>query len=124
MKQNRFTTGQSNNDSNNIYWFFVDGLPYVIVNVITFTGIIVLMLFQNISLLMITIVTIPVIFTIFRLMWRAFRQMHHRRWVYDSKMSSHVSDTLNGQRIIKAFSKEREKMAVSANTAATFTVPS
>ncbi|MDO8686119.1 MAG: ABC transporter ATP-binding protein, partial [Clostridiales bacterium] len=98
-----------NNDSTNIYWFFVDGLPYVVVNIITFTGVITLMLLLNVKLAMITLVTIPVIFTIFRLMWRLFKKLHHKKWVYDSKMSSHVSDTLNGQRIIKAFARENEE---------------
>lgn len=108
-KQTGSLMARVNNDANNIYWFFVDGLPYVVVNVITFAGIISLMLLLNVKLAVITLVTIPVIFTIFRLMWRTFRKLHHRRWVYDSKMSSHVSDTLNGQRIIKAFSREKEE---------------
>ena len=98
-----------NNDSNNIYWFFVDGLPYVIVNAITFIGTVSLMSILNLKLALITIITVPVIIIVFRFMWRAFRTMHHRRWVYDSKMSSHVSDTLNGQRIIKAFARENEE---------------
>lgn len=108
-KQTGSLMARVNNDSTNIYWFFVDGLPYTIVNIITFAGIISLMLLLNIRLALITLVTLPVIFSIFRLMWRLFRKLHHRRWVYDSKMSSHVSDTLNGQRIIKAFSRENEE---------------
>ncbi len=108
-KQTGSLMARVNSDSNNIYWFFVDGLPYVVVNVITFAGIFALMLLLNAKLAAITLVTIPVIFTIFRLMWRSFKKLHHKRWVYDSKMSSHVSDTLNGQRIIKAFSREKEE---------------
>lgn len=32
-----------NQDANNIYWFFVDGLPYVVVNLLTFTGVVLVM---------------------------------------------------------------------------------
>lgn len=108
-KQTGSLMARVNNDSNNIYWFFVDGLPYVVVNIVTFAGVISLMLLLNVKLASITLVTIPIIFTIFRFMWTMFRKLHHRRWVYDSKMSSHISDTLNGQRIIKAFSREDEE---------------
>ena len=99
-KQTGSLMSRVNNDSNNIYWFFVDGLPYVVVNIVTFAGVITLMLLLNAKLASITLVTIPIIFVIFRFMWRMFRKLHHRRWVYDSKMSSHISDTLNGQRQI------------------------
>jgi len=99
-----------NRDSNNIYWFFVDGLPYVIVTSITFIGIVTLMLIMSWKLALVTLVTIPTIIMIFRLMWRVFRGLHHRLWLFDSNMSSMVSDTLNGQRVIKAFAKEGEEL--------------
>lgn len=109
-KQTGALMARINNDSINIYWFFVDGLPYVIVNVVTCIGIIALMSILNFKLALITIVTIPIIMVVFKLMFKVFRAMHHRLWVYDSKMQSHVSDTINGQRIIKAFARENEEM--------------
>jgi ATP-binding cassette, subfamily B, bacterial len=105
-KQTGSLMARVNNDSTNIYWFFVDGLPYVIVNTIMLTGIVILMFLLNVKLAVITLVSIPVIIVVFRSMWRIFKKLHHKRWVYDSKMSSHVSDSLNGQRIIKSFAKE------------------
>lgn len=108
-KQTGSLMARVNNDSTNIYWFFVDGLPYIIVNVVTCIGIIILMTILNLKLALITIITIPVILLIFILMFKGFRAMHHRLWVYDSKMQSHVSDTINGQRIIKAFAREDEE---------------
>ena len=68
------------------------------------------MLIMSWKLALVTLVTIPTIIMIFRLMWRVFRGLHHRLWLFDSNMSSMVSDTLNGQRVIKAFAKEGEEL--------------
>ncbi|NLD88691.1 MAG: hypothetical protein GX633_10620, partial [Clostridiales bacterium] len=95
-----------NRDSNNIYWFFVDGLPYVIVNSLTFIGITSVMIWMNWKLAIVTVLAIPLVIVVYRFMWKFFRNFHHRIWVHDSNLSSLVSDTLNGQRVIKAFAKE------------------
>ncbi len=95
-----------NRDSNNIYWFFVDGLPYVIVNSLTFIGIASIMFWMSWQLALITVIAIPVVMIIFRLMWSTFRNFHHRIWVHESNLSSLVSDALGGQRVIKVFAKE------------------
>lgn len=98
-----------NQDANNIYWFFVDGVPYVIVNVLTFTGVIVLMCILNIKLAMICIAIIPVAIGLFRILWSVFRKYHHKNWIYNSQLNSMVSDSVNGQRVIKAFAREDDE---------------
>ena len=95
-----------NRDANNIYWFFVDGLPYVVVNLFTFTGIITLMCMLSFKLALICIIILPVAIGFFRMLWSIFRRFHHRIWVYSSQLNSMVSDSVNGQRVIKAFARE------------------
>lgn len=95
-----------NRDANNIYWFFVDGLPYVVVNLFTFTGIITLMCMLSFKLALICIIILPVAIGFFRMLWGIFRRFHHRNWVYSSQLNSMVSDSVNGQRVIKAFARE------------------
>jgi len=95
-----------NRDANHIYWFFVDGLPYIIINVLTFTGILVLMCLLNLKLALICTAVLPVAILMFRVLWGFFRKFHHRNWVYNSQMNAMVSDTINGQRVIKAFARE------------------
>ena len=97
-----------NRDAMNIYWFFVDGLPYLIVNVLTFTGIITMMCILNLTLALICITVLPLTILLFRFLWGLFRRFHHRNWVYTSQMNSLVSDSVNGQRVIKAFAREDE----------------
>ncbi len=95
-----------NQDANNIYWFFVDGLPYVIVNVFTFTGVIILMCALNIKLALICLLVLPIAIIFFRILWSVFRHFHHKNWVYNSQLNSMLSDSVNGQRVIKAFARE------------------
>jgi len=95
-----------NADATNIYWFFVDGLPYVVVNALTFTGVIIMMLILSWKLALVCLVILPVTIVFFRILWGVFRRYHHKFWVYSSQLNSMVSDSVNGQRVIKAFSKE------------------
>ncbi len=95
-----------NRDANNIYWFFVDGLPYVIVNVLTFSGVIILMCTLSFKLATVCIVILPIAIGLFRILWSVFRRFHHKNWVYSSQLNSMVSDSVNGQRVIKAFARE------------------
>ena len=95
-----------NQDANNIYWFFVDGLPYVIVNVFTFIGVLILMCMLNIKLALVSLLIIPITIIFFRILWSVFRHFHHKNWVYSSQLNSMLSDSVNGQRVIKAFARE------------------
>ena len=106
-------TGQLMNrvvrDASNIYWFFVDGLPFLIVNVLMFSGVIAFMCALNIKLAAICLVIVPVAIVMFRFLWKIFRRFHHKNWVYGSQLNSMVSDSVNGQRVIKAFAREEEE---------------
>ena len=100
-----------NRDANNIYWFFVDGVPYLIVNSVLMVGVAGFMLSMSWRLSLIAIAAIPLVLVLFKLLWQVFRPLHHRLWVHDARLSSTVSDALDGQRVIKAFSKERTELA-------------
>ncbi|MCL2059226.1 MAG: ABC transporter ATP-binding protein/permease [Oscillospiraceae bacterium] len=106
-------TGQLMNrvvrDATNIYWFFVDGLPFIIVNALLFSGVITFMCILNIRLALICLVIIPIAILMFRFLWIIFRRFHHKNWVYGSQLYSMVSDSVNGQRVIKAFAREDEE---------------
>ncbi len=105
-------------DANNIYWFFVDGLPFIIVNLLLFAGIIVLMFVLSAQLALICCAIIPIAVVMFRILNRIFRRFHHKNWVYGSQMNSMVSDSVNGQRVIKAFAREDHEADRFANLGA------
>lgn len=97
-------------DANNIYWFFVDGFPYLIANIITVIGIILIMFFTNIKLTIMVIIVAVLVFIFYPIIDRIFEKLHHKVWVKNSVLTSKVSDNINGHRIIKAFSKEQDEL--------------
>ena len=96
-------------DSNNIYWFFVDGVPSVIIDTATIIGVLVLMFVMSWKLSLIVIVAMPIIIATLVFGDRIFRGMHHRNWLFGARVSAMVSDNINGQRVIKAFAKEDDE---------------
>jgi ATP-binding cassette subfamily B protein len=96
-------------DSNNIYWFFVDGFPYLIANAITVIGILAIMFATSAKLTIMILAAAIFIFVCYPVFDRIFRKMHHKVWVQNSRLTSKVSDNINGHRIIKAFSKEDDE---------------
>lgn len=96
-------------DSNNIYWFFVDGFPYLIANAITVIGILAIMFATSVKLTLMILIAAIFIFVCYPVFDRIFRKMHHKVWVQNSRLTSKVSDNINGHRIIKAFSKEDDE---------------
>ena len=102
-KQTGTLMNRVNRDANNVYWFFVDGCPFLIINLATFAGVFFILFRISVLLTLIVAVFIPVIFFLYRFLSRHFRKMHHRQWMDHSAMTSHLSDTVGGQRLIKAF---------------------
>ncbi len=96
-------------DANNIYWFFVDGFPYLISSALTVLGIITIMFFTSVKLTLLIIFVALCIGVVYPLMEKKFRKLHHRVWTQHAQITSKVSDNINGHRIIKAFSKESDE---------------
>ena len=96
-------------DARNIYWFFVDGLPFILVNTTMFIGIFIVMFIMEWRLALIAFAIIPSSLFMFRILMRLFRQYWHKSWVLGSQLNNMVSDAVNGQRVIKAFSREDEE---------------
>lgn len=107
-------------DSNNIYWFFIDGVPSIIIDTATIIGVVALMFAMNWRLTLIVLAAIPIVLSILYFGDKVFRGMHHRSWLFASKVSSMVSDNINGQKIIKAFSKEDDEYARFENVSENF----
>ncbi len=96
-------------DALNIQFFFVDGVPYIINSVFTLLGVITMMFFIDVKLTLLVLIALPLIMVLLALGNRVFRRLHHRVWAGSAKLTSMASDNINGQRVIKVFSKEREE---------------
>lgn len=98
-------------DANNIYWFFVDAFPYLIANAVTVAGLIVIMFLTSAKLTLTILSATVCILIIYPVANKKFRKLHHKVWVQNSRLTSKVSDNINGHRIIKAFSKESDELS-------------
>ena len=96
-------------DANNIYWFFTDGIPRVIIDTAMVIGILIVMFKMSPGLSLIALGLTPLLIFSFIMGDKLFRSMVHRVWIYRAKLGSMVSDNINGQRVIKAFAKERDE---------------
>lgn len=97
-------------DAENLYWFFCDIIPYCVVNGVLILVISVILFLLNPLLAALVVAFVPLLFFLYRSMRKLFRPIHHRRWIFRSAMVSHVSETVSGQRIVKAFAKEGEEV--------------
>ncbi len=96
-------------DATNIYWFFTDGIPRLILDGTTLIGVLIVMFMMSPKLSLIALGTTPVLLFTLIAGNKFFRRLHHRVWVTRSRARSLVSDNINGQRIIKAFAKEEDE---------------
>ena len=111
---NRQTGGlmtQVTRDANTIYWFFCDGVPYYVVNIVQIAVILVIMLIMNPLLTLLTVLTVPLLFFGMRFLFHKMDTFHIKRWTRVRKMNGILSDILSGMRVVKAFSKEKAETA-------------
>lgn len=109
---NRQTGGlmtQVTRDANTIYWFFCDGVPYYLVNIVQVVVILVMMVIMNPVLTLLTVVTVPFIIISMKFIFGKMDKFHAKRWTRSRQMNSVLSDILTGMRVVKAFSKEKDE---------------
>ncbi len=98
-----------NYDADKIRNFFTGGMPYFILNLVKFIGIAILLFSINVTLTLVVFIPVPIIVAIFKFMlpklWRSFSKQFRR----SSALNAMLGDSLNGIRVIKAFSKEVEE---------------
>ena len=107
---NRQTGGlmtQVTRDANTIYWFFCDGVPYYLVNIVQIAVMLVIMLIMNPLLTALSVLTVPLLFFSMRFLFGRMDKHHIKRWTRSRQMNAILSDILTGMRVVKAFSKEK-----------------
>lgn len=97
------------NDSENVYWFFVDILPYGLLNVCKVIGITYIMFMLNPLLASGIFVLILANELIQSKFYKGQRKYYRKLHVATRKGNAVLSDALNGQRVVKAFAKEEEE---------------
>ncbi len=98
---------QVNEDSNTIYSFFCDGVPYFLVNIVQVVVICVILFIENPLLALCSLFTVPLFFFIILQSYRKEMKLHAKNYSGSRRLNSQLSDVLQGARVVKAFSRER-----------------
>lgn len=100
---------QVNNDANSIYWFFVEGLPYIIINVVQTVAIAVIMFTVDWRLTLISMAVAPVSILLMKLLFSHMNKLHSKNYSAHRSMNGMLTDALGGVRVVKAFAREGEE---------------
>lgn len=100
---------QVTGDSETIYWFFCDCIPFILVNSVQILCVVTVMFLYNWRLALISLSAIPPAFLCIRLFYANMRRYHNRRFSRQRSMNSFLSDVLNGMRVVKAFAREQDE---------------
>ncbi|HCG35344.1 MAG TPA: ABC transporter [Clostridiales bacterium] len=102
---------QLNSDANTLYWFFCDAFPYMIINIIQIIGVSAVLLYMDWKLTLLTVLPLPLLLYVYRLILYAFKKMHARQFSKSRSFYDLIADVLSGIRIVKSFSKEKEEVS-------------
>ena len=109
-KQTGSLMSRVDRDSNNVYNFFVDIVPYGIANIVKLVGVVAIMftLSPVISLLILTIIIF--VLALDNYLYKSQRKLYRKLDVAMRSLNSVLSDVMNGQRVVKSFAKEDKEI--------------
>lgn len=110
-KQVGAITSRVTQDTDRVWGFLVDGLPYLVTNVLLLIGLAVFMLTINVKLALCILAPLPVVFLLSGLFWKPVSQMYHRVGQKWARFNIHLNESLTGIRVVKAFAQENHENA-------------
>jgi ATP-binding cassette subfamily B protein len=103
-------------DASEITSFFIDGVPYFIVNVLTVIMTAVIMFKINAILAVVSLLLLPVMMYMSYHMMPRLWSFYGKRHRASKRLNSQINDNITGARVVKAFGKEDEEMKRFART--------
>lgn len=124
-KQTGSLMSRVDRDTGNIYWFFVDIVPYGVANIIKLLGVAAILFTLSPLLCVAIVLIIAVVMFYDNGLYKSERKLYRRLDVAMRSLNSVLSDVMNGQRVVKSFAKEKkEKARYSAKNATVYEVNS
>ncbi len=105
-KQVGAITSRVTQDTDRVWGFLVDGLPYVVSNGLLVVGIMIFLFLTNWTLALWVLAPMPVVVAISALFWKPMSQMFHRVGQKWARFHMHLNESLSGIRVVKAFAQE------------------
>jgi ATP-binding cassette subfamily B protein len=93
-------------DTDRIWGFLVDGVPYFITNGLLLAGIVLFLLSINAPLTLAIMAPIPIVVMISGAAWKPVSQLYHRVGQKWARFHTHLNESLSGIRVVKAFAQE------------------
>lgn len=98
-----------NADANEVMQFFIDGLPYLLFNILTILATAIIMFSMNWLLAIVALCLVPPVFWVsYRLLPRLWHSYGRRARVVRS-LYSVLNDNITGARVVKAFGQEKSE---------------
>ncbi len=93
-------------DTDRVWGFLVEGVPFLLTNGILLVGIGVLLFVTNPLLATLVLLPVPVLLGIGAFFWKPMSQMFHKVGQKWARFHMHLNESLHGIRVVKAFAKE------------------
>jgi len=93
-------------DTDRVWGFLVEGVPYFLLNGLMFVGVGAFLFWTNPLLASAILAPIPIIVGIGVRFWKPMAQMFYRVGQKWARFHTHLNESLNGIRVVKAFAKE------------------
>lgn len=93
-------------DTERVWFFLVDGLPFLLMNTLMLIGVLVFLFTINWQLALFILAPLPVVGLISAKAWRPIGSLFHRVSQKMARMHMHLNESLTGIRVVKAFAKE------------------
>ena len=94
------------NDTDRMYFFLVDGLPFFWINFLLVLGVLGILLATSWQLTLAIISPIPVVVFLGIRIWKPLGNMFHRVSQKMARLHMHLNESLSGIRVVKAFVRE------------------
>lgn len=93
-------------DTDRVWGFLVEGVPYLLLNGLTLIGIVAFLFWTNALLAACILAPVPIVIGIGAFFWKPMSQMFHRVGQKWARFHTHLNESLHGIRVVKAFAKE------------------
>ena len=93
-------------DTERLQDFLIEGLPYIIIEILTMTGILSFLFYMSWELTLWVLIPTPILAIGGNWFWKKMRPMWKRAWSKFEKLHAHINENLSGIRVVKAFAQE------------------
>jgi ATP-binding cassette subfamily B protein len=105
-KQVGAITSRVTQDTDRVWGFLVNGLPYFVINGLLMIGITAFLIKINTKLTLCIVSPVPIVVIIGVVFWKPMSTMFHRVGQKWARFHMHLNESLTGIRVVKAFAQE------------------